>query len=388
MSAYRISHISAGLAAVIVGYSSAVILVIDAARQSGATPEMVISWLLVLGVGMGVSCILFSWWYKMPVVTAWSTPGAAFLIGAAGDYTLPEVIGSFVVSAVFSIIVSQNKLLSRAIEKIPPAIASAMLAGILLPICLGVFSEASLYPLQTVLFLAVYLLGSLFFPRYMMLMLLLLAGIISLFMGVLQDIVWTAPSLVWVTPSFSLAATIGLALPLFVITLLSQNLPGIAIQSAHGYSPEHKTILSGLGIIQLILGPFGGFTFNLAAITAALCMGEDVDPKPSQRYRAAIVAGIGYLIMAALASVVVVVFLSMPPVIVHLLAGLALLATLQASVVRAMETPAYRHASTLTLLCSASGITFAQLTAPVWGLVLGLVVLMLGAKPLRRRSSG
>lgn len=387
MSAYRISHISAGLAAVVVGYSSAVILVIDAARQAGATPDMVTSWLLVLGLGMGVSCILFSLWYKMPVVTAWSTPGAAFLIGAAADYTLPEVIGSFVVSAVFSIIVSQNRGLSRTIARIPPAIASAMLAGILLPICLGVFTEAAVYPLQTVLFLAVYLLGSLFFPRYMMLMLLVLACVISFSMGVLDDVTVTTPSLIWVTPSFSLSATIGLALPLFVITLLSQNLPGIAIHHAHGYKPDHNTVLSGLGVIQLILAPFGGFTFNLAAITAALCMGDDVDPKPGQRYRAAVVAGVGYLLMGAMASVVVVVFLSMPPVVVHLLAGLALLATLQASVVRAMETPEHRQAATLTLICSASGVTLAQLTAPVWGLAIGLLVVMMRAYPFRRHQN-
>ncbi|WP_414829787.1 benzoate/H(+) symporter BenE family transporter [Alteromonas sp. H39] len=388
MSAYRLSHISAGLAAVVVGYSSAVVLVIDAARQAGATPPMVISWLLALGLGMGVSCILFSWWYKMPVVTAWSTPGAAFLIGAAGEYTLPEVIGSFIVSAVFSIVVSQSKVLSKAIGRIPSAIASAMLAGILLPICLGVFSDAAVYPVHTVLFLAVYLLGSVFFPRYMMLTLLLLACVTSIVMGVPDDINWTAPTPVWVTPAFSLSATIGLALPLFIITLLTQNLPGIAIHRAHGYSPDHKSVLSGLGVIQLILAPFGGFTFNLAAITAALCMGEDVDSKPGQRYRAAIVAGVGYLIMGAMASLVVVVFLSMPTVVVHLLAGLALLATFQASVVRAIEAPEYRQAATLTLVCSASGITLAQLTAPVWGLALGLLVMMMGASPFRRRQNG
>lgn len=388
MTGYRLSHISAGLTAVIVGYSSAVILVIDAARQAGATPDMVISWLLALGIGMGISCILFSWWYKMPVVTAWSTPGAAFLIGAAGDYTLPEVIGSFVVSAIFSIVVSQSKALSKAISRIPSAIASAMLAGILLPICLGVFSDAAAHPTQTGLFLLVYLLGGFLFPRYMMLMLLMLACVVSLYMGVLSDITWQAPTPVWITPEFSLASVFGLALPLFIITLLSQNLPGIAIHKAHGYEPDHKSVLSGLGIIQLVLAPFGGFTFNFAAITAALCMGEDVDPKPEQRYRAAIIAGVGYLFMGALASIVVVVFLAMPAIVVHLLAGLALLATFQAAIVRAMESAAHRHASTLTLVCSASGVTIAQLTAPVWGLALGLLVLLMGTLTQHRRNPG
>ena len=179
----------------------------------------------------------------------------------------------------------------------------------------------------------------------------------------------------WVTPTFSLSATIGLAIPLFIITTLSQNLPGIAIHHAHGYTPQHKPILSGIALIQLVLAPFGGFTFNLAAITAALCMGKDADPDKNQRYKAAIMAGCGYLLMGALASLVVVLFVAMPVVVVHLLAGLALLATLKTSLAQSLRDEQHRHAALVTFLCTASGFTFLTISSAVWGLLLGLILL-------------
>ncbi|AGP80671.1 benzoate transport protein [Alteromonas mediterranea MED64] len=393
MSKWKLSHISAGLTAVTVGYSSSVVIIIDVARKAGASDDMVISWLFALGLGMGITCILFSWLSKLPVVTAWSTPGAAFLLTSIGNYRLSEAIGAFVICAMLSLVTAQSRSLLKQISRIPPAISSALLAGILLPICLAIFSDVNDAPHLVALFLAVYLIGSRLFPRYLMLLLLVMSVGISVFMSSADGGValtsdssglsslFTLPVPIWVTPTFSLSATIGLAFPLFLITTLSQNLPGIAIHHAHGYTPDHKPILSGIAIAQALLAPFGGFTFNLAAITAALCMGEQADSEKSQRYKAAIAAGVAYIFMGLLASVVVALFVSMPSIIIHLLAGLALLATLQGAVVRAMEIEHHRAPALLTMLCTASGFSLFSMTSAVWGLGLGLILLYVQKKP-------
>ncbi|GFD92468.1 benzoate transporter [Alteromonas sp. KUL156] len=401
MSKWKLSHISAGLTAVTVGYSSSVVIIIDVARKAGASDDIVVSWLFALGLGMGITCILFSWLSKLPVVTAWSTPGAAFLLTSIGDYRLSEAIGAFIVCALLSLITAQSRSLLRQISRIPPAISSALLAGILLPICLAIFSDVNEAPYLVAFFIAAYLVGSRLFPRYLMLLLLVMSIGISLVIGSSNDFVslpndssmmatdvvleassvFALPAPVWVTPTFSLSAAVGLAFPLFLITTLSQNLPGIAIHHAHGYTPDHKPILSGIAIVQAVLAPFGGFTFNLAAITAALCMGEQADSEKSQRYRAAIAAGIAYLLMGFMASVVVALFVSMPSIIIHLLAGLALLATLQGAVVRAMEVESHRAPALLTMLCTASGFSLFSMTSAVWGLGLGLLLLYIQKKP-------
>nr|WP_283626653.1 benzoate/H(+) symporter BenE family transporter [Alteromonas macleodii] len=394
MSKWKLSHISAGLTAVTVGYSSSVVIIIDVARKAGASDDMVVSWLLALGLGMGITCILFSWLSKLPVVTAWSTPGAAFLLTSIGDYRLSEAIGAFILCALLSLVTAQSRSLLKQISRIPPAISSALLAGILLPICLAIFSDVNDAPYLVALFIAAYLVGSRLFPRYLMLLLLIMSVTISLFMSSADGVValssdspglpsiFTLPEPIWVTPTFSLSAAIGLAFPLFLITTLSQNLPGIAIHHAHGYTPDHKPILSGIAIVQALLAPFGGFTFNLAAITAALCMGEQADNEKSQRYKAAIAAGVAYLFMGLLASVVVALFVSMPSIIIHLLAGLALLATLQGAVVRAMEVEHHRAPALLTMLCTASGFSLYSMTSAVWGLGLGLLLLYVQKKPV------
>ena len=394
MSKWKLSHISAGLTAVTVGYSSSVVIIIDVARKAGASDDMVVSWLLALGLGMGITCILFSWLSKLPVVTAWSTPGAAFLLTSIGEYRLSEAIGAFILCALLSLVTAQSRSLLKQISRIPPAISSALLAGILLPICLAIFSDVNDAPYLVALFIAAYLVGSRLFPRYLMLLLLVMSVTISLFMSSADGVValssdspglpsiFTLPEPIWVTPTFSLSAAIGLAFPLFLITTLSQNLPGIAIHHAHGYTPDHKPILSGIAIVQALLAPFGGFSFNLAAITAALCMGEQADDEKSQRYKAAIAAGVAYLFMGLLASVVVALFVSMPSIIIHLLAGLALLATLQGAVVRAMEVEHHRAPALLTMLCTASGFSLYSMTSAVWGLGLGLLLLYVQKKPV------
>ncbi|NMH59297.1 benzoate/H(+) symporter BenE family transporter [Alteromonas ponticola] len=369
----RISHISAGLTAVVVGYSSAVVIVIEAATAAGASASQVISWLCILGLGMGVSCIGLSLYHRMPVVSAWSTPGAAFLILAVPGYSLPEVTGAFISSALISIAVTQIKPLLKMIERIPPALSSGMLAGILLPFCLTVFVQGNEDPALMAAFIGVYLLGSFYFPRYVMLVLLVAAGCAGFVLNQapLTFAPFQSPTLIWVTPEFSWAATLSLALPLSLITMLSQNLPGLAILHSHGYRPPSAGLLNSVNATTLISAPFGGFTFNLAAITAAICMGDHVDNDKQQRFWAGVMAGVFYLLAGTFAASIVSLFTQLPQLIIHLLAGLALIGTLQASLVKMINDEHHRHAGTLTFLCSGSGLTMIGLGSPVWGLMLG-----------------
>lgn len=374
-----VSHIAAGLTAVVVGYSSAVVLVIEAARAAGASPGMVVSWLFALGIGMGLSCIVFSLRYKIPVVTAWSTPGAAFLLSAAAAFPLSEVIGAFIVAGLCALACAQSRALTRLITAIPTNIASALLAGIVLPICLNIFVDVTEAPLVTAIFVATYIIAGHIIPRYLMLLLLVLGVGYSIWLGDLTELNWHAgiATPVWVSPDFSVAAAISLGLPLFLITMLSQNVPGMAILKSYDFKPDHKTVLSGLGALQIMLGPLGGFAFNYAAITAAICMGEDAGHKREHRYLAAVVAGGAYIGLGLAAGFVVTLFTHMPDVVIHLLAGLALLGTLQSALFNSMMPERYRKAALMTLVCTASGMTLFKLGAPVWGLGLGLLMITL-----------
>ncbi|QCZ94552.1 benzoate/H(+) symporter BenE family transporter [Salinimonas iocasae] len=374
-----VSHIAAGLTAVVVGYSSAVVLVIEAARTAGASPDMVVSWLFALGIGMGLSCIVFSLRYKIPVVTAWSTPGAAFLLSAAAVFPLSEVIGAFVIAGICTLACAQSRALTRLITAIPTNIASALLAGIVLPICLNIFADVTQAPLITAVFIATYVIAGHLIPRYLMLLLLVLGVGCSVWLGDLSALNWqvSVAAPVWVSPDFSVASAISLGFPLFIITMLSQNVPGMAILKSYDFKPDHKTVLSGLGGLQIALGPFGGFAFNYAAITAAICMGEDAGDKREHRYLAAVVAGCAYIGLGLAAGLVVMLFTSMPEVVIHLLAGLALLGTLQSALLNSMVQERYRKAALMTLVCTASGMSLFKLGAPVWGLGLGLLMLML-----------
>lgn len=375
----QLSHVAAGLTAVIVGYSSSVVIVIEAARQAGANESQLISWLLVLGIAMGVSCLYFSLKFRMPVITAWSTPGAVFLISTAGDFSLSEVIGAFIFAGLLSMLAARSHAIMRGIERIPPPLAAAMLAGILLPYCLGVFSSAQVNPLLSIIFIVIFLIGSRWFPRYLMLVLLLVAALAAFTLSPesSQPLNFALPTLEWVMPNFNPAALASIGFPLFLITTLSQNLPGISIQHSHGYHPDNRFVLTGIALLQLLSAPFGGFMINLAAITAAICMADNVDDDPKKRYLAGVVAGAGYLFAGLFAVTIVLIFTQMPPVVTKLLAGIALLSTLQSSLLRSVEDAHFRQSALLTLLCSASGITLAGISAPVWGLLLGIITLML-----------
>ncbi len=376
-------HISAGFGAVLVGYTSSVVIIIQAAKTAGASAAQIESWLLALGLVMGLTSMLFSWYYKKPVLTAWSTPGAAMLVTALSPYSLNQAIGAFIITGVLIAITGLITPLSRAIERIPSQLGTAMLGAILLPFCLKAFTPLSSTPMVFTLMFASYLLAKHFMPRYTMLTLLIVGVGCAAFgqqnegLALSESFTISLASPVWINPDFTLSAAVNLALPLYVVTMLSQNLPGIAMIKSHHYDVPVKPLLVGTGLANVLFAPIGGFSVNLAAISAAICMNEHVDHDKSQRYRAVIWAGIFYLIAGLFATSVVALFLALPNEISHILAGFALLGTLMMCLSSAFKQDNYREPALFTFLITLTGVSFLGMSSTLWGLLVGLVYLRL-----------
>ncbi|MCG9701004.1 benzoate/H(+) symporter BenE family transporter [Vibrio natriegens] len=382
---FNLSHLSAGFTAVLVGYTSSVVIIIQAATSAGATPSQIESWLLALGVTMGLTSIAYSWFYKSPILTAWSTPGAAMLVIASQQYELSVVIGSFVVSGVLILLTGLISPLSRALERIPPQLGTAMLGAILLPFCLGSFQAVSSAPITFLIMFAGFLLAKNTIPRYAMLVLLILGVVCAV---AVEDATLNIEELsiaqpMWVTPGLDLGAILNLSIPLYIITMLSQNLPGIAMMKSYQYDTPVKPILMGTGITNILSAPFGGFSVNLAAISAAICMTPEVDSDKTQRYRAVIWAGVFYLIAGVFATTVVAIFLSLPDEVTKILAGFALLGTLMMCLQSAFHDQGYRESALFTFLITLSGISFLGVSATLWGLLVGIIHLRLTHKAVR-----
>ncbi|ANQ26020.1 benzoate/H(+) symporter BenE family transporter [Vibrio natriegens] len=382
---FNLSHLSAGFTAVLVGYTSSVVIIIQAATSAGATPSQIESWLLALGVTMGLTSIAYSWFYKTPILTAWSTPGAAMLVIASQQYELSVVIGSFVVSGVLILLTGLISPLSRALERIPPQLGTAMLGAILLPFCLGSFQAVSSAPITFLIMFAGFLLAKNTIPRYAMLVLLILGVVCAV---AVEDATLNIEELsiaqpMWVTPGLDLGAILNLSIPLYIITMLSQNLPGIAMMKSYQYDTPVKPILMGTGITNILSAPFGGFSVNLAAISAAICMTPEVDSDKTQRYRAVIWAGVFYLIAGVFATTVVAIFLSLPDEVTKILAGFALLGTLMMCLQSAFHDQGYRESALFTFLITLSGISFLGVSATLWGLLVGIIHLRLTHKAVR-----
>ena len=373
---FAIPHLVAGFIAVMVGYTSSVILIIQAATAAGADTAQVASWLWTLGIGMGVSCIGLSLYYRIPILTAWSTPGAALLITTLGNFTLAEAIGAFVISSLLITLCGISGWFDRLMKHIPAPLAAAMLAGVLLKFGLDLFKVAPQDPLLLGTLLLAFLLGRHLWPRYTMVLVLGVGMLICSVRGDLQmgTLHWQLASPVWTWPAFSLDALFGIALPLFIVTMTSQNMPGIAILRAHGYQPATSSLISWTGLTGLLLAPFGGYAFNLAAITAAICMGKEVDPDTKRRWPAAVWAGCFYLVTGCFGATVAALFSAFPAALVTCVAGLALLGTIGSSLHSALQQDEAREAALLTFIITASGISLLGIAAACWGLLIGLAI--------------
>jgi benzoate membrane transport protein len=372
---------TAGFVAVLVGFTSSVAIVFQAAQSLGATQAQTSSWMWALGLGMGVTSLLLSWRYKQPILTAWSTPGAALIATSAGSVTLPEATGAFLLCGFLIALVGFSKIFEKLMSKVPMPLASALLAGVLVKFCLQAFMALQS---QTTLVLGVmltYLVGRRFFPRYCVPAALAVGIAFTLFLKLAAPLslnAWDGFSLampVLVVPSFSWTAIMGIGLPLFIVTMASQNMPGVATLRACGYDAPISPVIGWTGIATMALAPFGGYALNLAAITAAICMSNQADENPERRYTAAMSAGLIYCLIGLMGGAVALALSWFPKELVMVIAGLALLPTVTAGITSAVVDEKWRDAAIVTFLVTASGVTLLGIGSALWGLLSGLIVL-------------
>ena len=382
------SAVIAGFVAVLVGYTSSAAIIFQAAEAAGASVAQIGGWLSMLGLGMGVTSIGLSLYYRTPVVTAWSTPGAALLVTSLPGTSINEAIGVFVFATGLILLCGVTGLFAKMMHYIPQALSAAMLGGILLRFGLNAFTS-----LQSNFALAgsmclVYLLAKRALPRYAVVLALAAGLIIAGWQGDIalhgQSLTFAAPA--FVMPHFTLSSIIGIGIPFFIVTMASQNAPGIATLKAHGYNLPVSPLISWTALTALVLAPFGGFTVCIAAITAAICMGEDIHPDPKKRYMAAVAAGVFYLIAGVFGGSIGMMFTALPEVLIHTIAGLALLGTIAGSLYRALENESQRDAAIITFLITASGVTLLGIGSAFWGLAGGVITHLLLSIPARKRD--
>ncbi len=369
-----LSHLSAGFIAVLVGYTSSAAIVFQAAAAAGATPAEISSWLWALGIGMAATCIGLSLYFKSPVLTAWSTPGAALLITGLAGLPMSEAIGIFLFNSLLITIAGFSGWFERLMRHVPKTLAAAMLAGVLLRFGLDVFVVLPTQGLLVGVMVVCYLVGRRFFPLYAVPITFLLGLLVASAQGLLmfEAISVQIAKPVFMAPSFVLSSLIGVGVPLFVVSMASQNVPGLAVLRANGYSTPASPLVGWTGLTGLVLAPFGGFSFNLAAITAAICMSKDADPDPKRRYLAAVWAGFFYLMTGIFGATVVSIFAAFPRALIVSIAGLALLGTIGNGLAGALHEEKEREAALITFLVTASGLAMFGIGSAFWGLLFGM----------------
>lgn len=373
------SSVAAGFVTVLVGFTSSAVIVFQAAQALGASDAEIASWLWALGIGMGVTCIGLSLRWRMPIVTAWSTPGAAMLIATNADVPLSDAIGAFVAVALLTALAGFSGVFERGMRRVPLSLASGLLAGVLLRFGMDVFVSMRTQMAMTLAMFVMYLCGRRWFPRYAVLATLLLGMAIAGASGLLHlgDVELRVAQPVFTLPSLSLAAVFGIALPLFVVTMASQNIPGIAVLRASGYEPPISRTIGWVGTTNVLLAPFGAYSLCMAAITAAICSGREAHPDPAKRYVAAVFAGIFYLFTGVFGATVVALFAAFPKELVMAVAGLALFGTIGNSLSAALREDRDREAALITFLVTASGFSLGGIGSAFWGLLAGSIALLL-----------
>lgn len=371
------ASIAAGFITVLVGFSSSAALVYQAAAAAGANVQQVSSWIGSLGLGMGLTCIGLSLRYRKPVVTAWSTPGAALLATSLVGIPMSEAIGAFMFCGLLITLSGMTGWFERIMDRIPLSIASALLAGVLVRFGMEVFVAMKSQLVLVLAMFASYLVCKRWWPRYAVLMVLLLGALLASVQGLLRfeklQLVLATP--VFTAPAFSWRAMIGVGIPLFVVTMASQNVTGYAVIRAAGYDTPVSPLITWTGITTLVLAPFGCFALNLAAITAALCMGKEAHEDPKQRYTAAVAAGVFYLVVGALGAAVASVFAAFPKELIAAIAGLALIGTIASGLSTAMKEDKQREPALITFLVTASGASLLGISSAFWGLLAGALAL-------------
>ena len=374
-----LSAFTAGFVAVLVGFTSSVAIVFQAAQAFQATPAQITSWMWALGLGMGLCSLVPSLLLRKPVMVAWSTPGAAVLAsaGLSGGFSMAEAVGAFMVCAVLITLAGVTRWFERVMNRIPTEIAAALLAGVLARFGMQAFAAAQTALPLVLLMLGAYLVARRWIPRYAVVITLALA---IAFVALRGEMSWSAIRFelampVFTAPQFTLSAAISLALPLFVVTMASQNLPGVAVIRATGYDLPISRLITMTGLATLVLAPFGGYALNFSAITAAICMGPEAHPDRDKRYTAAVSCGLLYVVIGIFGAVVTGLLTAFPKELVVAIAGLALLGTIGSGLAAALRDEPHREAALITFLVTLSGVVVAGVGSAFWGVVAGSIAL-------------
>ncbi|MBV4493335.1 benzoate/H(+) symporter BenE family transporter [Pseudomonas oryzicola] len=392
-SALRLSDLThpivAGLISVIVNYGGTFILVFQAAKVAGLSPELTASWVWSVSIGVGVTGLFLSWVSREPIITAWSTPAAAFLVVALSTTPYAEAIGAYLISAAAFVLLGLSGYFEKVIRLIPPGVAAGLLAGILLQFGIGAFGGMSIDPLLAGLLIVAYVVLKRFTARYAVVGILVLGLAFLLTQGRVDlsglQLQFAAP--VFTMPVFSLNALLSVALPLFLITLTGQYMPGMLVLRNDGFSTSANPIVTVTGLGSLLMAPFGSHAFNIAAITAAICTGKEAHEEPSKRWVAGIAAGVFYILVGIFGVTLAAVFMAFPATFITTLAGLALLGTIGGSLASAMADAKSREASLITFLAAAANITLFGIGGAFWGLLIGLVAYAVLNGRLPRRQA-
>ncbi|RUU04733.1 benzoate/H(+) symporter BenE family transporter [Mesorhizobium sp. M7A.T.Ca.TU.009.02.1.1] len=373
----RLSIPISAFVAAIVGFGGTLAIVIAAATAVGATQIETASWVTTICLAMAIESLWLSWRTKMPVITAWSKPGLA-LIAASSGFSMSEAVAAFIVTGVLLVATGLFRPLTKLISRIPPSVASGMLAGIVVTFALNAVKTIPIDPWLILPLIAAFFVIRLFNPALSVLAVLIGGGLAAFLTGRVGGLPTPELStLTLIAPDFTTKAVIGLALPLYLVTMASQNLSGLAVLRAAGYHPEPGPLIGVTGLFSLLSAPFGGSTTNLAAISAAICTGPDVHPDPAERWKTGPFYALAYLIFAIFGASLVAIFAVLPQSLIVLVAGLALMASLANALSIALKEEADRMAATVTFVVTASGLTLFGVGAAFWGLIAGLVVLFL-----------
>ncbi|MGQ7958263.1 benzoate/H(+) symporter BenE family transporter [Pseudomonas sp. SP16.1] len=371
------SAVVAGFIAMLTGYTSSLVLMFQAGQAAGLSSGQISSWIWALSIGMALGSIVLSLRYRAPVMIAWSTPGAALLVTSLPQVSYGEAIGAYILASGLIVLIGLTGTFDRLMRRIPASIAAALLAGVLFKIGLEICVAAEQQPLLVIVMLLAYLLGKRLWPRYAVLAALLAGSLLAGVFGLLDfsDFRLQLATPAWTTPSFSLAAAISIGIPLFIVAMASQNLPGMAVLRANGYEVPASPLITSTGLISILMAPFGSHGIHMAAISAAICAGPEAHEDPRKRYTAAVWCGAFYGIAGIFGATLAALFAALPAALILSIAALALFASIIGGLTQAMSEPNEREAALITFLVTASGMSLAGVGSAFWGIVAGLLTL-------------
>jgi benzoate membrane transport protein len=368
-----ISAFIAGLLAVLISYAGPLVIVFQAAKLSGLSTQMTSSWIWAISIGSGLTGLILSWRLKVPVITAWSTPGAALLIGLLPHTPYPQAIGAYLVSAIVIVIIGLSGAFDRVMERMPKGIAAALLAGILLRFGMEVFSSISINPILVLAMIGAYIAIKRASPRYAIagVMIVGIAAAMLADKTHISEVTLDLVAPIFVAPEWSWTAVLNMGLPLAIVSLTGQFVPGMAVMRASGYKVRAKEIITTTGAASFLLAPFGSHGVNLAAITAAICTGKEANEDPEKRYVAGIFCGLIYILIGLFGGAIALLFSALPKELIATLAGLALIGAITSGMVGMVADESHRDASVITFLATASGMHFLGMGSAFWGLGIG-----------------